>query len=191
MKQIAMAAMLACLTTSAWGDWQLKVEQSSVDFISVKNAAVSEVHHFTRMDGKLDARGEASFSIDLTSVETGIAIRNERMQKLLFNTAKFASAAVTTQVDMALLQGLQVGQFGDWDQVFEVDLHGVRKQLTVPCRVTALADGGLQIVNRTPVLVNAADFGLQAGVQALQAVAKLSAIAPQVPVNFNLVFTGN
>lgn len=188
MKQLAVAAMLGCLATSAWADWNLKPDQSSVHFISVKNGAVTEVHHFGQLNGAINAAGNASFSVDLASVETGIAIRNERMQKLLFDTVKFATADVAAQLDMSRFTGLKVGEFVDVEPALALSLHGVKKTLTVPCRVTALAGGGFQVVNRAPVVINAAEFGMQAGVQALQAVAKLNAIATQVPVSFQLVF---
>lgn len=187
MKRCAVV-LWACLSAQfCWADWALDSAASSVQFISVKNAAVTEVHHFTQLQGSLDAAGQAQLQIDLASVETGIPIRNERMQKMLFNTAKFATAEVTAEVDVAGLK-LRPGEYRDLPLTLSVSLHGISKSLPVTCRVTGLSDGGLSVINRSPVLISAADFGLQAGVQALQAVAKLNSIAAQVPVNVMLVF---
>ncbi|UTA48712.1 YceI family protein [Simiduia sp. 21SJ11W-1] len=190
MKRL-MWVVLGCMASQwAWADWALDAKASSVQFVSVKNAAVTEVHHFTQLTGAMNDAGEATLNIDLASVETGIAIRNERMQKMLFNTAKFASAQVAAKVDLKAL-ALKPGEFLDIDQPLTLTLHGTSKTLSARCRVTALAGGGYSVVSLAPVLVQAADFGLAAGVQALQAVAKLSSIATQVPVQVALVYRPN
>jgi hypothetical protein len=49
--------------------------------------------------------------------------------------------------------------------------------------VTRLADGALQVVISDPVLINAADFGLDAGFEMLREVAGLKSISTAVPVS--------
>lgn len=187
MKQLVVAVLASLMSHLAFADWSLDAQASTVQFVSVKNASVAEVHHFPKLQGTMDGQGKATIAIDLASVETGIAIRNERMQKLLFNTAKFTAAEVTAQVDLKALQ-LQPGEYRDIEQAFTLTLHGVSKSLSAPCRVTALAGGGYSVVTQSPVLIQAADYGLKPGVQALQAVAKLTSIATQIPVQVSLVF---
>ena len=49
--------------------------------------------------------------------------------------------------------------------------------------------GGLRVIAAEPVLISAADFGLESGVEALREVAGLNVISTAVPVSFQLVFT--
>ena len=54
--------------------------------------------------------------------------------------------------------------------------------------VVAMADGGLLVSSRLPVIVNASDFALIEGIERLRAVAGLPSISPAVPVSFTLRF---
>ena len=87
-----------------------------------------------------------------------------------------------------MVASLAGGAAVDTDLTFTLALHGVEKSFTVPVVVTAEKSGGLQVFTPAPVILNAADFGLQAGVAALQSVAGLKAISTAVPVSVHLVF---
>lgn len=69
-----------------------------------------------------------------------------------------------------------------------LDLHGNTKSISDQLRVTGLENGALQVSIQAPILLNAADFGLGAGVVKLMEVAKLPSISAAVPVTFNLIF---
>ena len=49
--------------------------------------------------------------------------------------------------------------------------------------------GTLRVIAAEPVVISAADFGLEGGVDALRQVAGLNSIVTAVPVSFQLVFT--
>ena len=94
-----MAALLttllaAALSVPALADHALVGEKSDIRFISVKNAAVAEVHHFKSLSGGIED-GAVSVTIPLVDVETMIPIRNERMQKMLFETELYPKATLT------------------------------------------------------------------------------------------------
>ncbi|MDH5171541.1 MAG: YceI family protein, partial [Gammaproteobacteria bacterium] len=61
--------------------------------------------------------------------------------------------------------------------------------LTVPVAVIGEGDGRIRVFSLRPVIIKAADFGLEAGVTALQKLAGLQAISTAVPVTFHLVFS--
>ncbi|BFM12693.1 hypothetical protein R50072_28460 [Simiduia litorea] len=180
---LAMGVSVNCLA-----DWSLAPAQSQLQLVSVKNAAIAEVHQFTKLNGSVDAKGQVSVLIDLASIETHIPIRNERMQTMLFDTANFATASISTKVDMATVNGLKVGESMSLVLPCLVQLHGKEKTLEVTVSVVALAQGQLQVSSVKPVILALADFELIQGVQALQEIAKLNSIAAQVPVTFNLRF---
>ena len=67
-------------------------------------------------------------------------------------------------------------------------LHGVQRDLTAQVSVLLENDGDLLVFTTHPVLVNAADFGLDSGVEALRNVAGLKSISNVVPVTLQLKF---
>ncbi|MCA0901353.1 YceI family protein [Microbulbifer agarilyticus] len=186
-KSIALASLLA-LPLSALADWQLAGDDSSVNFVSVKKTNIPEMHHFKSMSGGISDEGKAQVTIDLASVETNIPIRNERMQKMLFNTAKFAKATISTDVDAEKLKGLKAGESMAVDASVTVEVHGETKTEKAMLQVTGLEGGKLLVTTSTPIIVNAGNYKLLEGIEKLREVAGLDSISPIVPVTAKLVF---
>lgn len=185
---LALAALLA-LPVSTLADWQLAGDESSVHFVSVKKGNIAEKHYFKSMSGSISDDGQAELTIDLASVETNIPIRNERMQAMLFETAKFAQATISSNVDVAKLKSLKSGQTITVEADMTIQVHGEQKTETVPLRVTALEGGKLMVSTGAPIIVSAGDFKLLEGIDKLREVAGLKSISPIVPVTATLVFT--
>ena len=180
-----LAGLLAC--SQALAQWELDSERSAINFISVKNAAIAESHSFGGLVGYIGESGNVQLNIDLASVETLIPIRNERMRDMLFETATFPNATATASVDQQVLSEVAQGGTVTTEIPVQLDLHGVKAELQVP--VTVFSDGGnLRVVSSRPVVVNAADFKLAEGVEALREVAGLNTISTAVPVTLNLQF---
>ena len=173
----------------AWAQWELDSTKSAVNFISVKNNAVAEVHSFGDMVGYVSNDGTVQLNIALASVDTLIEIRDERMRELLFETVTFPSAKVAATVDPKFIAVLAEGGTITTDLNLTLSLHGAEKTLTVPVVMIGESEERIQVFTSRPVIVNAADFGLEAGIAALQKVAGLNAISTAVPVTVHLVFT--
>jgi len=171
----------------ALAQWELDSEQSSINFVSIKNDAIGELHHFESLVGFIGEDGTVQVNIDLSSVQTLIDIRNERMRELLFETAEFPTASVTAELEPALLEAIEGGGTITTELPITLSLHGLERTLSAPL-VAVAREERLQVFSARPVLVNAADFGLEAGVKALQEVAGLKAISDAVPVTLHLVF---
>jgi len=122
-------------------------------------------------------------------VATLIDIRNQRMREMLFETATFPAATITGTIDPAVLAAVGEGGTVLTELPVTLSLHGVERSLTVPVAVVGEGEGRMQVFSQRPVIVNAADFGLDAGVAALQKVAGLQSISSAVPVTFHLVFS--
>ena len=60
-----MGLLLSLCNPAAAAVATLDSEKSIIRFISVKNAAVAEVHRFTGITGSLDSEGRASISVPL------------------------------------------------------------------------------------------------------------------------------
>ena len=98
---------------SAHAQWELDAQRSSINFVSIKNDAIGELHSFGSLLGFISADGGVQVSVDLNSVQTLIDIRNERMRELLFETVKFPTATVTAQIEPALLAAAAEGGAAD------------------------------------------------------------------------------
>ncbi len=184
---LGVALLVAAGVANA--QWDLDGAKSSVSFISIKNDSVAELHSFTTLAGRAGPDGEVHLTINLDSVETLIPIRNERMREMLFETVKFPAATVTTAIAPGLIAAVAEGATVQTEQLLTLSLHGVEKAMTVPVVVSGDSGGNIQVFTPRPIIVNASDFGLEAGVAALQSVAGLQAISRAVPVTVHLVFT--
>ena len=183
----ALAVLGLLLVQPALADWSLDNARSVVNFISVKNASVGEVHRFGSLAGSVSDDGAVQLVIDLDSVETLIPIRNQRMRELLFETVRFPSATLQASVPAELTQ-LAAGERRIARIDLAVDLHGASRSYAVDVLVSGGADGSLEVALREPLIVQAADFGLDGGVGVLQEVAGLKSISTAVPVTAQLVF---
>ena len=182
--------LVVCLQLScvAWADWELDSTQSTINFVSIKNNSVAETHSFASLSGVMGTDGNVQLTIELDSVDTLIEVRNERMRELLFETVKFPTAQVTAQVDPALLAEAAGGETIVTDLPITLSLHGQEKAQTISVVAVGENDGRLRVLTTRPVLINAADFGLDGGVAALQEIAGLQSISNAVPVSLQLLF---
>lgn len=188
MKKYALILAMIMLSPSVLADWTLHNEQSSVNFISVKKSSIAEVHGFKVLSGAVSDNGKVSLNIDLSSVETNIGIRNDRMQSMLFEVSKYSQANITGTVNVERVKKMKAGETHQESVTFKLSLHGVEKSISTKVAVTKLAENKVMVSSLKPIVVNAADFGLTAGVDALMKVAGLPSISMAVPVTFNLLF---
>ena len=183
--------MILCLvfaSGAARAQWELDNSKSVVNFVTVKNSSVGEIHSFSSLVGYIGVGGNVQVTINLDSVETLVDIRNERMRELLFETARFPAAKISAQVDPAILAAAAEGGVLTAEVPVTLSLHGLEKTLSMSVVVVGEGDGRLRVFSAHPVLVDAGDFGLQAGVAALQKIAGLQSISSAVPVTLQLLF---
>jgi polyisoprenoid-binding protein YceI len=172
----------ALLSQPALADWQIG-PGSQVQFVSIKNNTIGEVSQFETIAGTVTDAGEVEVRVALDSVETNIGIRNERMKKMLFEVGLYPEAVITAQLDADAVAALSSG--GLTNVALKIDLHGqtVTKEAQLNVSVT---DQGASATTTQPILLNAAEFGLEGGVAALQEVAGLNAISRVIPVTVAL-----
>ncbi|HHL19873.1 MAG TPA: YceI family protein [Thiothrix sp.] len=179
--------ILAFITTALFispsfaDTWTLDSADSSLHFISIKKGDIAEVHHFKTLSGSIAEDGKASLVIDLASADTKVAVRDERMTNILFEAKKFTTA--TASIDL----GTGERPVGRTTVKVTLDLHGVKKEVEAQV-VVSVSDKYVSVTTVAPVIISAADFGLDAGVEKLRELAKLDAVSKAVPVTFHLVF---
>jgi polyisoprenoid-binding protein YceI len=162
----------------------LDAANSQITFVSIKKGTAAEVHTFKDVSGSLGDDGILKVNIKLVSVETNIAIRNERMQSMLFEVSKFPTATLIAKVSGDFPEGEIKTVATD----ATLKLHGMESVIKIEAVVTRVG-GKLLVSSLKPAILNVADFGLNEGVDRLMAVAKLPSIARAIPVSFVLVFS--
>ena len=166
----------------------LNGSDSALHFVTTKNTHTIETHHFDTLSGFISESGVATLVIDLDSVESNIAIRNERMRNILFETGAFSEATVTLPVNVDDLNSMTAGTTDTQTIVADVNLHGVTSVVTTDVVITKLSDSTLLVESVSPLLIQASMFDLVTGIDALKDIANLSVISYTVPVNFTLFF---
>lgn len=185
-KWIAITALSAMVSVNCAANWQVTSADSRVSFVSVKKGEIGEVHHFKQLEGTLNDKGEFELKIPLASVSTGIEIRDERMQTLLFDVAQFPTLSLMAQVDAKAVDALAVGDTKQFDIDGKISLHGKEQSKTFSVLVAKLSDKKLFVSSLQPVVVNANEFALTAGIDKLREIAGLTSISTAVPVSFVL-----
>ncbi len=188
MKTFFTALCLTGMASLAQADWALDRADSNFSFASIKKNHVYETHTFKRYEGSINDSGAAVLMFDLNSVSTGIGIRDQRMQSMLFDTNKFSTAQYHLKVNPASLEALKAGQRMQMNVAGSLSLFGTEKQLPAVLDVFKLTNNRLLVTTAKPIVLKAADYGLDSGVEALRKIAGLPVISTSVPVNFSLVF---
>jgi len=188
-KWLIPLALLAAVPAQA--DWVLNSDQSALSFVSTKAINIAEVHRFGTLSGDVSADGQVAIDIDLGSVDTAIELRDERMREMLFNTAEHPTASIRARVDSTALGALEPGQSTTMAVEAMLSLHGTERPVTMEVIVARIGDHSLMVSTSKPVIINAAQFALGDGVEALRAIAGLPSISLAVPVSFVLAFDGS
>ena len=161
-------------------------QEENFSFSFLQKDSAAEVHHFKQLSGELNSSGKFNLIIDLSSVDTGIAIRDQRMIDYLFETSDFATARMTATLAEGDFLMPAVGQSVDRIISGELELHGLAKKLALNVMITRVSNDILLVNSVKPVVIQAADFGLVKGVEKLRDIAKLPRISHAVPVSFVL-----
>ena len=187
--QAATLLITLVMTGSAHAGWDVTAS-SRVGFVSIKNNSIGENNVFEQVTGSISDAGHVAVSIDLTSVETGVDIRNKRLKRMLFEVAKFPTARVQATLSASQLDALKTaGSVGETVKV-TVSLHGMSVDKLAALSV-GVSEDGLRVTSTQPIVVTAQDFGLESGVAALQAIAGLNAISRSIPITVDLSLRTN
>ena len=176
--------LLLLITQATLADWRLTAA-SKVGYVSIKNNVIAEHNYFSGVTGSLNKKGQLKVSIDLSTVETQVDIRNQRMRDLFFEVMQYPEAVVTAQLDMQELAQVESGAPLELVKPFTLSLHGVESTAEAHLRIVSVG-GRAWVSTVRPILISAADFGLEGGVAALRKISGLEAIAGVVPVSVNL-----
>lgn len=188
-KWMGIAALSAMASFSCVAQWQVIEQESRVSFISVKKGDIGEVHHFKQLKGTLKDNGQFELAIPLVSVATGIEVRDERMQTMLFEVSLYPELQLSSQVDSKMLKDLAPGEVKVIDIDGKIALHGKTQTKTFTVILTKISDNKLMVSSFQPIVIHGNEFDLLVGIDKLREIAGLSSISQAVPVSFVLILT--
>lgn len=172
------------------GGWTLQRDASSLRFQSVKNVTKVESSGFVEFEGTIDETGSAKIRVFLDSIDTKIDLRNVRMRFLFFETFEFPEAVISAQIDARKLADLRQVKRKIVPLTFNLDLHGVSKQLQADVAVIYLSEDLVSVSTTAPISVAASDFALDGGIKKLEEAAGV-VIIPSATVSLDFVFARN
>ncbi|MBO9412593.1 MULTISPECIES: cytochrome c family protein [unclassified Ruegeria] len=185
LKAVTIAS--AIVATPALAEhWTLSPENSHLAYGTIKKDTVGEVNSFTNLSGHVGPDGKAEIEIDLSSVETNIDIRNERMIEHVFR--KTGTAALKAEFDMAEVKALGVGETAVIDVEAVLTLVGTDVEFDAEMFVVRVSETSVMVSTNDMVFISTEDAGVNAGVDKLMELASLPGITRTVPVTARLFF---
>ncbi len=180
-------ALVAAPLAAQAESWTLSGKDSALHYGSIKKNTIGEVNTFTGLSGSVDADGKVKVEIDLTSVETYIDIRNERMVEHVFGKDN-PTATITAQVDAGALEKLSPGEMSVVDVEGMLTFAGQDVPIETSMAVTRISDKRAMVSTDGMIMLTMAELGLDGGIDKLMELAKLPGITRVAPVTLRLVF---
>lgn len=182
-------AMALNLPANAGGhaNWASVDDSSRIAFGSIKGNDTGEVHHFNKVSGTVSEAGELRIDIDLSSLETNVDIRNERMGKLIFQEGK-ATATITGELDMDEVKNLKPGDTSIMEVTGTLKFLGDENEFDAEMIVARLTEDRVLVANADFIMVSTEDLGINDGIDALMKLASLPGITRVTPVAVRMVF---
>jgi len=189
MNKIVIWFVLLFLASPAHASWSCLCSQvSKVNFVTVQNNKLTEVHLFTNMEGTISDEGRVFFNIDLSSVQTNNSLRNLRLQDIFFETLKFPEATVTLDLNNDFLSQLKIDKANKVPVQASLFLHGITKNIETVLLVTRLKSGCLIVTSMDPIVISLKDFDLLNNLEKIRQLANLESISKTVTISVNLFF---
>lgn len=165
--------------------YSLDSELSALSFATTKLQYVIEPASITGLTGGTDQSGKLKIEVPIANLDTGVPIRNERLNKLFFTSEVFPTAIVEASIPGGIL-----------------DKSLVVTQQTIPAKVTLFGNSQdiqfkvnivktndvLAVSTVAPVIVRGSGFGIPAdNLAALAQTVGGISISDAVPVTFSLI----
>lgn len=181
-----ISLLIAVYASSASAQWQLNGANSTLNLVASKKIHTSEVFVIKDLTGGISDSGALSIKLNLSSIDSGIGIRDERMQAHLFEVEKYPLATISSQLDQSVMDQLKQVGFLQTTANAMIDLHGTKLEVKVDLNVMSTGSK-LLISARKPLLINSEMFGLSKGIAKLGELAGGISISQTVAVNFSLL----
>ncbi|PKH04811.1 YceI family protein [Moritella sp. Urea-trap-13] len=183
-KTLLLSLALLSFQSFATEKFNLTTDFSSISFATIKKQYVVEPATMSGLTGSLDEQGRFAVIAPVANIDTGVSVRNERLNSLFFNTTENPVIMVSGQFDLASL----TQPISKMIVPAEVSFYGNKKTFNFPVIITKTANA-IIVSSYAPVIITASDFAIPAvNLTKLAATVGGLALSDAVPVNINLVF---
>ncbi|TWD40953.1 polyisoprenoid-binding protein YceI [Vibrio crassostreae] len=187
IKSSAFGILLLLISNVSFSsdNYTLDSKLSSVSFATIKNQFVIEPATINTLSGMLDNNGQFDIHVNLNGIDTGIPIRNMRLNDLFFETGKQSPVKVEGNIDWnSLTEGSHKESL-----YAKVTLFGKTKLVKFPV-VILNAGNTIMVSSSAPVIISASDFGIPSkNLIALADTVGGIKISDRVPLTLNLTFS--
>ena len=188
--RLSLVGLLLLSANASYAHWQINNQLSQLNFTTTKAGNIGEVHRFKELAGNVDEAGNIRLEINTASVDTLIPIRDERLQKILFQSGAFPTAVFTATIEGGLPTDLAVGASKVIDLSGSLTIRDQSVPTSGQVLVTRVNARAILVTSLAPIIVNAGAFELAEPIEQLREIAGLPSISLAVPVSFTLTFTG-
>lgn len=176
------------ITNSALADWVLDSNNSNLSYGSIKNGFIGESNTFKTISGSIDENGHINIDIDLSSVDTQLELRDQRMRDIVFKVAENASAKLTGDMNLEAHHDQEIGTSRKIEASIGIELVGQKIDYDVMLLVTRLAENKVMVTPHGVIFLDLEDFELADAIETLRELAGLDRIATAAPMSFYLTF---
>jgi hypothetical protein len=176
------------ITNSALADWVLDSNNSNLSYGSIKNGFIGESNTFKTISGSIDENGHINIDIDLSSVDTQLELRDQRMRDIVFKVAENASAKLTGDMNLEAHHDQEIGTSRKVEASIGIELVGQKIDYDVMLLVTRLAENKVMVTPHGVIFLDLEDFELADAIETLRELAGLDRIATAAPMSFYLTF---
>lgn len=160
---------------------------SVVNFSTIKKQYVVDPAVFEGITGSISNSGQAEININLSSIDTNIPIRDQRLKALFFKVAKFPQATIKATIDMKKIKSIRYYKRMEIPAILE--FYGVSKEIKLEVLIAKVYKKKLLITSMKPIIINAKDYGVPAkNLVALSKTVGGLSLSEEVAVNFVLSF---
>ncbi|WP_461534977.1 YceI family protein [Spongorhabdus nitratireducens] len=188
LKRFAPVLLFSALSLqglyAAAAEYTVNPALSQVSLATIKNQYVVEAATIGQLTGQIKD-GKIDIAIPVKAIETGIPIRDSRLNELFFEAIKFPHIKVSGQLESSAVE--EAKGIITQTVAFEVEIYGQKRTYNTDVVVSWQQDQVL-VASTKPVIISAADFGIpEANLINLAKTVGGIPISGTVPVNFTLV----
>ena len=129
-----------------------------------------------------------NIDIDLSSVDTQLELRDQRMRDIVFKVAENASAKLTGDMNLEAHHDQEIGTSRKIEASIGIELVGQKIDYDVMLLVTRLAENKVMVTPHGVIFLDLEDFELADAIETLRELAGLDRIATAAPMSFYLTF---
>lgn len=188
MRTLLGTLAVALFSSSVLADdlYLIDSDASVINFATIKKQYIVEPATISELTGSINDEGMVSISANLSSINTGVEIRDTRVQDLFFHVAQYPAVHVGGKIPLEILKGST--PISKASVTLDVTLYGSTQPVVFPVSIVNTGEW-VMVYSSKPVIVAADSFGIpKDNLNELSATVGNIGISTSVPVSVNLVF---